>query len=169
MKQNAKWRVARRFTWDVKMTRKQFFLGLLVTAVAGTLGAADKPEVEPSAPAVTPSTWTNAKVVAYYFHGTVRCETCLQIESQAREAIERRFDVELADKRLEFKSVDYDKPQHAHFLKDYKLPCPSLVLVRQNDRQKWKLLGQTWELVQIPPKFNQYIEDETKRFLEGAK
>ena len=68
-----------------------------------------------------------AAVIAYYFHGTVRCETCLTIERQARELITRRF---LA--AVEFKSVDYDPPENAHYRKDYQLPCPSLVLVRQN-------------------------------------
>jgi hypothetical protein len=151
------------------MMRKQFFLGLLLTAVAGTLGAADKPEAKPSAPAVTASTATNAEVVAYYFHGTMRCETCLKIERQAREAIERRFAVEVAEERLVFEPVNYDKPENAHYLKDYKLPCPSLVLVRQKDKQKWKLLGDTWKLIENPFQFNEYVEGEVGKLVREQK
>ena len=103
-----------------------------------------------------------AQTIAYYFHGTVRCETCLRIEKQAQELIANRFSSQVV-----FRSVNYDEPENSHFSKDYKLPCPSLVLVRMNNgkNQNWKLLGQTWDHVQIPPKLDQYIEEETTKFL----
>ena len=102
---------------------------------------------------------TPQQVIAYYFHGTVRCETCLKLEQQAKAVIEQQFSDELAANRLAFKSVNYDLPENAHFLLDYKLPCPSLVLVRQKDGQdgQWKLLNDTWQLVENPVKFNGYI------------
>ena len=77
---------------------------------------------------------------------------------------------EIFEKRLLFKPVNYDKPENAHFFKDYNLPCPSLVLVRQKGGkdQGWKLLGQTWDFVQIPPKFDQYIQAEVSEFLRGS-
>jgi hypothetical protein len=117
---------------------------------------------------------TNAlsqQVIAYYFHGTVRCETCLKIEQQAREVIERQFKTELDAQRLVFKSVNYDLPENVHFLSDYKLPCPSLVLVRQKggkDDQR-ALLGDTWQLVEDSVKFNMYIETEVNKFLNDRK
>ena len=60
----------------------------------------------------TPATST---VVAYYFHGTRRCATCVWIESHAREAIEGGFGDEVAAGRLSFSP---------HFPDD---PCDSLV------------------------------------------
>ena len=110
---------------------------------------------------------TNVQVIAYYLHGTVRCETCLKIEKQAREAIERRFLVEMAEKRLVFKPVNYDKPENAHFLRDYKLPCPSLVVVRQRagKDERWKLLDKTWEHIQNPFRFDEYVEGEVEKLL----
>jgi hypothetical protein len=115
--------------------------------------------------------WPEPQVIAYYFHGTIRCETCLKIEKQAREAIERRFPVEVAEKRLVFQPVNYDKPENAHFLKDYKLPCPSLVVVRQKDGkdEKWKLLGETWTHVENPFKLNEYVESEVGEYLRDMR
>jgi hypothetical protein len=115
---------------------------------------------------------TNAaaqQVVAYYFHATVRCETCLLIERQAKAVIEEQFSAELAANRLKFASVNYELPENAHFLTDYKLPCPSLVLVRQNDGkdEKWKLLGQTWEFAHDPVRLNNYLATEVRKFLSG--
>lgn len=146
----------------------RMLVGLLMGGLAGVAVAADKAS---GAGAVTAGTPTNAQVVAYYFHGTVRCETCLRIEKQAREVISSRFAAEVAVERLLFKPVDYDKPENAHFLKDYELRCPSLVLVRQEggkDRER-RLLGQTWDSAHIPPKLDLYIEEETRKFLEGEK
>jgi len=46
---------------------------------------------------------------------------------------------ELAAKRLMFKPLNYNLPENAHFLQDYKLPCPLVVLVRCKDGkdEKW--------------------------------
>jgi thioredoxin 1 len=114
---------------------------------------------------------TNNQVIAYYFHGTVRCETCLKIEQQARAVIERQFKPESDAQRLVFIPLNYDLPENAHFLLDYKLACPSLVLVHHNagkDEQR-TLLGDTWELVEDPVKFDDYIKTEVNKFLSGPQ
>ncbi|MCL4786829.1 MAG: hypothetical protein KJ070_08555 [Verrucomicrobia bacterium] len=115
---------------------------------------------------------TNAatqQVIAYYFHGTVRCETCLLIEKLAKSVVEQEFAAELAADRLVFTSVNYELPEHAHFLTDYKLPCPSLVLVKQRDgkEEDWKLLADTWQLVHEPITLKAYLESEVRHFLTG--
>ena len=139
-------------------------------ATVGVGVAADIPAKKTTAPAAAAKR-TNDQVIAYYFHGTIRCETCLKIENQAREAIERRSPLEVAQKRLVFRPVNYDKPENAHFLKDYKLPCPSLVVVRQKGGkdEKWKLLDKTWGHVENPFKLNEYVVGEVENVMEGAK
>ena len=143
---------------------------LLLAAVAGVVTAADNPAVKPAAPGVTGKA-ANEQVIAYYFHGTVRCEMCLTMERLAREVIEQRFPVEVAEKCLVFKPLNFDKPENEHFLKDYKLPCPSLVLVRQKagKDKNWKLLDKTWTLIENPGEFNAYVEREAGKFLKGTK
>lgn len=152
------------------MRSKTFFLGLALAIVEGEAGAAET-QAKPSIPVVTATVPMTNQVIAYYFHGTVRCETCLKIEKQAKAAIERQFKTELADRRLVFKPVNYEQPENAHFLQDYKLPCPSLVLVWRLDGRdkKWKLLGDTWELIEDPEKFDRYVETETNKLLREAK
>lgn len=142
-------------------------LAVLLLA-ASVVVAADKPAAAPPAAAERAA---NVQVIAYYFHGTVRCETCLKIEQQTREAIERRFPVEAAAKRLVFKPVNYDKLENAHFLKDYKLQSPSLVVVRQKGGkdERWKLLDEIWEYVRNPLAFNEYVKGEVNKFLQEEK
>ncbi len=110
-------------------------------------------------------------ILAYYFHGTVRCETCLLVERLAKMVIEQQFSAELATNRLFFLSVNYDLPENRHFLTDYHLPCPSLVLVRQLDgrQEDWKLLAETWQLVHDPIRLNAYVETEVRSFLNVTK
>jgi hypothetical protein len=135
-----------------------------------------KLDCPPQSPGATPETSalavTNApgrQVIAYYFHGAVRCETCVKIEQRAREIIGQQFQLELKASRLVFQPVDYDLPEHAHFRRDYQLPCPSLVLVRQQDGadENWTLLGDTWQLVEDPVKFNGYVATEVRKCLRG--
>jgi hypothetical protein len=151
------------------MTQKHFLLALLLALTTGVVGAADNASVKAPQPAKAAMA-TKTQVIAYYFHGTVRCEVCVKIERQARETIERRFAAEVAEKRLVFMPVNYDQPENAHFLKDYTLPCPSLVLVRQQSGQgeKWKLLDKTWELVENSSEFNEYVEGEVDKFSLNA-
>lgn len=113
---------------------------------------------------------TAQEVIAYYLHGTVRCETCLMIEQLAKAVIEQQFSAELAMNRLAFTSVNYELPENAHFLTDYRLPCPSLVLVRRTGgkEEAWKLLADTWQLVHEPIKLNAYVETEVRHFLSGT-
>lgn len=108
------------------------------------------------------------QIIAYYFHGTVRCTTCLAIEQQAKALMEQRFTPQLASQRLLFIPVNYDLPENRHFIPDYKLPCPSLVLVQKKNGvdEKWKLLGDTWQLITEPAKFDNYVETEIRGFLE---
>lgn len=154
------------------MKRNILFLGLLLVVVAVSAVAADSPNPKPSAPAPAATNAPSQQVIAYYFHGTIRCETCQKIEKQAKEAIERRFKTEMEAKRLVFRPVNYQQPENTHFLQDYTLPCPSLVLVRQKDGkdEKWTLLGDTWQLIHgDPAKFNSYVETEVNKFLSDQK
>ena len=149
------------------MKRRIFFAGLLLLVASAFANAAEKPEAKPSTPAATTTNAPSVQVIAYYFHGTVRCEKCQKIERMAREVIEQRFKPEMTAKRLLFKPLNYDLPENAHFLQAYKLPCPSLVLVRRQagKDEKWKLLGETWQLVEDATKFNRYVLDEVEKLL----
>ena len=155
--------------FSMYLKRNILLIGLLLVVAAVSAVAAESPSPKPAAPAATNA--PSRKIIAYYFHGTVRCETCLKIEQRAKEVIERQFKTELDAQRLVFKPLNYDLPENAHFLKDYKLPCPSLVLVRQKDGKEDKrtLLGDTWQLVEDPVKFNAYIETEVSKFLSDQK
>jgi thiol-disulfide isomerase/thioredoxin len=154
------------------MTRRIFFGALLFGAITSMSAFAsanitgDK-TVKP----LSKDKGQNEQIVVYYFHGKIRCDACKKTEQQSRNIIERRFASELKSKRMSFKIVNFDETENAHFFKDYKLPCPSLVIVHQKSGKdiKWKLLGDTWEHLENLPKFNEYVETEVAKFLKEMK
>jgi hypothetical protein len=129
-----------------------------------------KAEPNPKTPDAQTPPVMKSKVVAYYFHTTYRCPTCLKIEQFSKEAIEQYFSQELQDGRLTFKSVNIDEEENSHYIKDYQLFTKSLVLVSYaGDKQKaWKNLTQVWVYVGEREKFFQYVKDETAKFLSEA-
>ncbi|OHE58144.1 MAG: hypothetical protein A2Z47_08255 [Thermodesulfovibrio sp. RBG_19FT_COMBO_42_12] len=109
----------------------------------------------------------NARVIAYYFHGTFRCSTCQTIEKYSKEAIETYFAKELGNGTLEFRPVNVEEPENKHFIQDYQLVTRSLVLslVSDGKEMKWKNLPYVWKLVRDKDKFFQYVKDEVEIFL----
>ncbi len=113
----------------------------------------------------------HAKVIAYYFHRTQRCPTCLTIEEYAKQSIEEGFKDELADGLIEYKPVNIEKPGNEHFEEDYNLTAQALVLVRLQDGKAadWRNLPKVWEVVEDYGAFTQYVESEVTRFVADGK
>lgn len=112
----------------------------------------------------------NRKVVAYYFHGRVRCVSCVKIESLSGKAIRERFPEELRTGRLAFREVNVEDPGNRHFIDDYRLTSQSLVIVEYRDgRQvRWKNLEKVWVLLGSEEKFFPYVQEGVSSYLRGA-
>ena len=151
------------------MTRKLISIALFFLTVAA-LGAiyvhSEKTRVDPQA-ASQPET-TDTKVIAYYFHVTVRCTTCRMIESYSREVVEQKFGADIAKGRLQYKLVNLQLPENRHFVKDYQLFTKSLVLVRfdKGKQTEYKVLNDTWELVGDKSAMQGYVEKEVRNYLQ---
>ncbi len=137
----------------------------------GSSVAALKPAGAPlpatQATASRQSTEVPLRYVAYYFHRTLRCTTCLSIEKQAREAIEGEFDPQLQTGVLEWRAINIETAGNEHFETEFQLESQSLVLVELLGEHvnRWKLLPKTWDLVEEPPAFAKYFIAEVAAFL----
>lgn len=110
------------------------------------------------------------KVVAYYFHGNVRCMTCRAIEAYAHEALETAFPESLRSGELEWRVLNVEQPGNEHFIQDYELSTRSVVLVDTvgGQQKEWKNLRRVWELVRDKPAFLAYVQDETRTYLGSS-
>lgn len=113
----------------------------------------------------------SAKVIAYYFHGSVRCYTCTHMEQYSREAIEGNFKDARASGQLEFKAVNIEEHGNEHFAKEYQLYTKSLILslVKDGTEIKSKNLDKIWQLAGNKQKFIDYVTGEISGFLEDAQ
>lgn len=111
----------------------------------------------------------NTRVIAYYFHRTMRCPACLSIEAQARDAINEGYADALASNRLEWRPVNVEEEGNAHFESDFELSGSSLVIVEMLDDRvaRWKNLERVWELEEDPPGFQEYVWTELMEYLPG--
>jgi len=109
-------------------------------------------------------------VIAYYFHGNYRCQTCTTLERLSRQAINEKFANELKSGQLEFKSVNVDESPNQHFIADFGLYTKSLVLVEMKDGRvaRHKNLGKIWTLWRDEPAFEKYVQDEVSAFMKDA-
>ena len=143
---------------------------VLLLFVAASVGYLVVQETRGKTATDMPSPEAN-KVVAYYFHGNVRCTTCRTIEAYAEEAIRTGFAAALENGHLEWRTVNIDDPANDHFILDFQLTTRSVVLERIVDgkHQDWKNLNRVWDLVRGDKAiFVEYVQNETRVFLETA-
>jgi hypothetical protein len=109
-------------------------------------------------------------VVAYYFYGNFRCDSCRKIEQYSRGAIEECFPGQLKDGLLTFTLINSDLPENAHYRQDYQLYTKSLViaLLRDGKQVKWKNLAEVWQHLDDKEGFYAYVCGEIQKFLEEA-
>ena len=107
-------------------------------------------------------------VAVVYFHGTIRCFACLEIERLAREAVGEMIASSLGDGNIAWNSIDYDQTQNVHYIQRYNLSLPTLVVsLFQNGREKdWKLLNKTWDLLEEDPEaLKAYVQREVREMV----
>lgn len=97
------------------------------------------------------------KVIVYAAHMTFRCEQCTKIEWFARELLENEFSAELADDRLEFRTVDY--MGNPDFAKKYNISSSTIVVVRIEDgeEQGFQRLDEVWTKTRDKEEFFDYV------------
>jgi len=112
---------------------------------------------------------TGPKLVAYYFHRTQRCRTCLTMEAYANEALREGLPDVIESGELEWHTVNVEEPQNEHFVQDYGLTASALVMVffENGERKQWKNLDYIWELVSDEWGFKEYVRDEALAYLES--
>jgi hypothetical protein len=139
---------------------KKILTGVLLAFVAASVAALIYKETRPRTTASGPPP-TADRLVAYYFHGNVRCPTCLKIEHLCRKNLATR---------LEFQTVNLDEEAHRHFVQDFQLESRTLVLARYQTGQptRWKQLNEVWTLAHDEPAFAEYVARETDQFLKEA-
>lgn len=114
---------------------------------------------------------TSTKYIVYYFRTTGRCHSCIEMERLTKETIEKNFAKEIKSGLVEFRSVDVETSENGHYIKDYGLYTKSVIIseVKNGKEVRWKNLDQIWRKLGNRTEFSNYINQETRDFMKGAK
>ncbi|MCU0224616.1 MAG: nitrophenyl compound nitroreductase subunit ArsF family protein [Acidobacteria bacterium] len=118
--------------------------------------------------AADPAPVGGRQVVAYYFHGKLRCKTCVGMEGMATAVLKTDFPAQLKDKTIEWRVVNYDDSANEHFIKDYQLVGPAIVLVELSGGKqvRYRNLEKIWQLAHEEDEFKQYVRTQLAAFLK---
>jgi hypothetical protein len=156
---------------------KLLITGLLLAFVATSLVYTGWREMRPvtaSAAQQSSSSATDiltAPIGVVYFHGSVRCPTCISIEEGARSAIKSHYAQALEAGTIAWHEVNYDTPADAHFRKDFELAFQSLVLIDQRDGKirRWENIPEVWTRVhEGPDAFAAFLVERLDSFVADS-
>jgi hypothetical protein len=74
-------------------------------------------------------------VVVYYFHGTSRDKTCRDMECDTAMTLSMLFSDMLTAGRIDWRVVNIDLPQNAHFAGDFGIDAAAVVAARFEGRR----------------------------------
>jgi hypothetical protein len=150
---------------------KYFSAGLSILLLLCSMSVSLVFAASGNAPATADTTVASGKinhtVIVYYLYFTPRCETCMNMEAFAKEAVETGFVNELKQGAVEWHSYDTGKKEYEHYWSDFKLETKSLVMVDVQDGKPvhWKNCEKIWDLVGDKPDFLKYVQDEVRAYL----
>jgi hypothetical protein len=110
------------------------------------------------------------RVMVFYFHTRVRCPACRMVEASSRSLVETKYSEELINGQFAWQSIDYQSPGNQHYVEEYQLLAPSVVLVEfmEGNAAKWKTLNEVWSLTGDRAALEHYIDAEIRAFRKAA-
>ncbi len=137
-------------------------LMILVGPVSAAAPASGFPGASPEPP---------PDFIVYYFHNHLRCQTCLSMESMAAETVDYDFLDAVEQGLLAMRTVDVQDEGNEHFVAEFGLDGPTLILVEQDPGGRvlrWEDLDRIWELADKPVAFRAYVRENLHRFMDGG-
>lgn len=98
------------------------------------------------------------KVKVYYFHNTRRCETCLAVENETKNALQTLFPEEMKKGSVEFVALNFDDNKNARLAQSLEISGQALVVIKEG--KKTDLTNKAFLLARTnPEKFRQVIKE----------
>ncbi|MCB1163710.1 MAG: hypothetical protein H6694_09460 [Candidatus Latescibacteria bacterium] len=105
------------------------------------------PGVAPAAADAPPPAFPSDGVSLYYFHATLRCQTCLRLEASIDHCVQDEFAVELAEGWLDWRALNYELTPNSALAETLQLRGSELVVIRWQDGAAvdWQPIPAVWE------------------------
>ncbi len=138
------------------------FLGFLLSGCGPSAqNNNDENNTENNNTELAEATVNDAKVQVYYFHGKMRCETCINVQKVAHEAILEHF---TDNKDVAFHEVDFSQSENEALAEKYEVVFSSLIIADNNGYKD--ITDQSFAMANSDPEgLKALIAAETNAFL----
>ena len=109
---------------------------------------------------------SSSKILVYYFHPTMRCWTCQQIEFWSAQALERGFSAALAQGDVIWQPLNLEDSQNQDLVKEFRIDGSTLLVAKlvTGKIKHWKRLDQVWLLSSTPKSLMHYVQWEVQDY-----
>ncbi len=107
----------------------------------------------------------------YFFHPSVRCNPCLNMEAFTQRTLGDHFSEQMKNNTLQYKKVNIDDPRYRHLIDRYSIFTSTIVLVRFREGKEKSfesLTAQVWQLYNSEQKFVSMLKQELSRFMSDG-
>lgn len=108
------------------------------------------------------------RVCVYYFHRTMRCTGCVNVETAAYNAVAIDHAREVESGLLEWHSINFEKPDYQHFAEEYDLYSQELIFIeiRDGEASRDEKIPEVWQHWSDRDKLRQVINESLDNWLE---
>jgi len=75
---------------------------------------------------------TENTILVYYFHGSIRCHTCVSVDKNTEEYLKELFPIRMDKGEIIFKSIDIDKGEKPDLVKKYQIYGQTMLFIKGN-------------------------------------
>lgn len=96
-------------------------------------------------------------ILVYYFHGSIRCHTCVSVDEDTHKYLKEMFSDKINNGKIIFKSINIDENEKPDLIKKYEIYGQTLLFIKGD-----KVINKTDEAFQYvttkPEKWEQIVE-----------
>jgi len=73
---------------------------------------------------------TEKTIQVYYFHGSIRCETCVAVDDDTHKYLKELFPEKIDKNEIIFKSINIDKEERPDLVEKYQIYGQTLLIIK---------------------------------------
>lgn len=111
------------------------------------------------------------RLIVYYFHRSMRCTGCINVEEGAYQAVSIDHEEDIADGSLEWQSINFEEPEYGHFMAEYDLYSQELILIEMRDgiEIRYGAIAEVWQHWDDKTKIRQIVNGLIEEWLRGIQ
>jgi len=104
-------------------------------------------------------------IQVYYFHGSIRCETCVAVDQKTQQYLLDLFPGKIKNGKIIFQSINIDKNERPDLIQKYKIYGQTLLIIKGN-----KVIDATDDAFMLvpakPDKWRQKLKDKVQQLIK---